>query len=53
MDDTFALLDWKRQVSALYQAVRSATDAEAAWDLWRKGRDDLLIAATTTLFLHQ
>ena len=35
MDDTFALLDWKRQVSALYQAVRSATDAEAAWDLWR------------------
>ena len=41
MDDTFALLDWKRRIFALYQAVRSATDAEAAWDLWREGRDDL------------
>jgi len=41
MDDTFALLDWKRRVFALYQSVRSATDVERAWDLWREGRDDL------------
>ena len=38
---SFALLDWKRRVFALYQSVRSTTDAEAAWDLWREGRDDL------------
>jgi uncharacterized protein (DUF1684 family) len=44
MDDTFALLDWKRRVSALYRAVRSATDREAAWDLWREGRDELFRA---------
>ena len=41
MDDAFALLDWKRRVFALYQSVRSTPDAEAAWNLWREGRDDL------------
>jgi uncharacterized protein len=41
MDDTFALLDWKRSTFALYQSVRSATDVERAWHLWREGRDDL------------
>ena len=41
MDDAFALLDWKRRVFALYQSVRSASDAETAWELWREGRDDL------------
>ena len=41
MDDAFALLDWKRRVFALYEAVRSASDAEAAWTLWREGRGDL------------
>jgi uncharacterized protein len=41
MDDAFALLDWKRRVFALYEAVRSAADAETAWKLWREGRDDL------------
>ena len=41
MDDTLALLDWKRRVFALYQAVRSATDPEEAWRLWRETRDDL------------
>ena len=44
MNDAFALLDWKRHVFALYQAVRSATDTEAAWDLWREGRDELFRA---------
>ena len=41
MDDALALLDWKRRVFALYQAVRSATDPEEAWRLWRETRDDL------------
>jgi uncharacterized protein len=41
MDDTLALLDWRRRVFALYQSVRSATDAVAAWVQWRKARDDL------------
>jgi uncharacterized protein len=41
MDDELALLDWKRRVFALYQSVRSTPDAEAAWNLWREGRDDL------------
>ena len=41
MEDTFALLDWKRRVFALYQSVRAATDPESAWDLWREGRDEL------------
>jgi uncharacterized protein len=41
MDDAFALLDWKRRVFALYQSVRSTPDPEAAWNLWREGRDDL------------
>ena len=41
MDDAFALLDWKRNIFALYQSVRSASDVERAWDLWREGRDDL------------
>ena len=41
MDDTLALLDWKRHVFALYESVRSATDTEEAWRLWRKTRDNL------------
>ncbi len=41
MDDTLALLDWKRRVFALYQSVRSASEAEEAWNVWREGRDDL------------
>jgi uncharacterized protein len=41
MNDAFALLDWKRRVFALYQAVRSAPDAEDAWGAWREGRDEL------------
>jgi uncharacterized protein len=41
MDDAFALLDWKRRVLALYETVRSATDPEEAWSLWRETRDDL------------
>ena len=33
------LLDWKRQIFALYEEVRSAGDAETAWERWRAVRD--------------
>ncbi len=35
------LLDWRRQVSALYAAVRANPDPSAAWLHWRAGRDTL------------
>jgi len=35
------LVDWRRRVAALYAAVRSETDPEAAHGLWRAGRDAL------------
>lgn len=38
--DTLALLDWKRRVFALYDAVRS-TEPESGWELWRDTRDEL------------
>lgn len=39
--DTFALADWRRRLAELYAAVRAEADPRAAWDLWRKVRDDL------------
>ena len=39
--DELELLDWKRRVFSLYQAVRAADDPEAAWRDWRAGRDAL------------
>ncbi|MCA0144717.1 DUF1684 domain-containing protein [Blastococcus sp. LR1] len=38
---TLPLLDWRRRVAALHAAVRSSTDPEQAWQLWRDGRDEL------------
>ena len=38
--DTLALLDWKRQIFALYAVVRTA-DPEMGAQLWRETRDDL------------
>jgi uncharacterized protein len=38
--DTLALLDWKRRVFALYNAVRSLPP-ESGWELWRETRDEL------------
>jgi uncharacterized protein (DUF1684 family) len=35
------LLDWRRQVAALYDAVRAAAEPEPAWWRWRAGRDEL------------
>ena len=36
---TLSLLDWRRRVGGLYAAARSVRDPEAAWRLWRDGRD--------------
>jgi uncharacterized protein len=36
------LLDWRRQVAALYARVRAADDARQGHQLWREGRDHLL-----------
>jgi uncharacterized protein (DUF1684 family) len=35
------LLDWKRRVFGMYAKARSSSDPEAAWKLWRAGRDEL------------
>jgi uncharacterized protein (DUF1684 family) len=40
--DALDLLDWKRQVFALYAEIRSRDDPGAAWELWRTTRDRLL-----------
>ena len=41
---TLTLLDWRRRVAALYADVRGTADPEAAWQLWRAGRDALVAA---------
>jgi uncharacterized protein len=38
--DTLELLDWKRRVFALYEAVR-VLPPESGWELWRETRDEL------------
>jgi len=39
---TLTLLDWRRQVAALYADVRAAEDPHAGWLAWRAGRDALI-----------
>jgi len=39
--DPLVVIDWRRRVSELYADVRASTDPRAAWDHWRKTRDDL------------
>ena len=39
--DALDLLDWKRQVFALYEQVRASRDPHQAWQLWRETRDRL------------
>ncbi len=41
MGVTVTLLDWRRQIAALYAAVRAAQTAEQGHALWRSGRDRL------------
>ena len=40
VDDTLALLDWKRRIFALYAEVR-ASPPEVGWQLWSDVRDEL------------
>ena len=40
--DAVQLLDWRRQVAALYQRVRETGDVLAAHQLWQDGRNRLL-----------
>lgn len=35
------LLDWKRRVSDLYEAIRRSRDPRAAWASWRATREEL------------
>jgi hypothetical protein len=41
-DEALDLLDWKRQVFALYEQVRASSDPSSAWELWHEARDRLL-----------
>ncbi len=41
MDDYVSLLDWRRQLSALYQSIRGAADPQAAHRHWKTQRDRL------------
>jgi uncharacterized protein (DUF1684 family) len=45
-DEALALADWRRRVSAIYQAARegAAHDPGAAWVEWRRSRDELFAA---------
>ena len=42
-EEVLQLADWRRRVFELYQQVRelSESDQQAAWQLWRRRRDDL------------
>jgi uncharacterized protein len=39
--DALDLLDWKRQIFALYERIRASADPRSAWDDWRDTRDRL------------
>jgi hypothetical protein len=39
--DALDLLDWKRQIFALYEALREAPEPRLAWEHWRATRDHL------------
>ena len=45
------IADWRRQVFALYTAVRESSDLYAAHDLWRRGRDRLFASHPSTPLL--
>ena len=45
--------DWRRQVFAVYSAVRDATDLPAAHDLWRRERDRLFAEHPSTPLLPE
>lgn len=39
-----SLWDYRRRVTELYREVRGASDAAAAWERWRRARDELFAA---------
>jgi len=41
-NDAMLLLDWRRQVSALYAQVRAIGEPRTAHEVWREGRNKLL-----------
>jgi uncharacterized protein (DUF1684 family) len=41
VQDTLALIDWRRRVAELYADVRRAPEPESGWRVWRDGRDAL------------
>ena len=45
------VVDWRRRVFALYDAVRRADSAEEAHELWRIERDDLMLHHAATPLL--
>jgi uncharacterized protein (DUF1684 family) len=47
----YELVDWRRRMAALYAAVRAEADPAVAHELWRTGRDDLMVAHPQTPLL--
>src|SRR5215217_539956 len=47
------VVDWRRRVFALYDAVRRADDPEEAHELWRIERDDLMLRHPATAMLPE
>lgn len=47
------VVDWRRRVFALYEAVRRAESPEEAHELWRIERDELLLRHPATPLLPQ
>jgi len=41
-ENALSLLDWRRQVAALYAEVRATPDARAGHQIWQEGRNRLL-----------
>ncbi|MDH2443744.1 DUF1684 domain-containing protein [Amnibacterium sp. CER49] len=51
--DALALLDWRREVAALYAAVRASDDPAAAHAEWRMRRDRLFAESPVTALLPE
>ena len=47
------VVDWRRRVFALYEAVRRADSPEEAHELWRIERDELVLRHPATPLLPQ
>ena len=47
--DALDLLDWKRQIFALYESVRSNSDPRSAWRHWLETRDRAFVSIRSRL----